>query len=194
MSNNKILTKTTKQNFKLYGFNSILIGLYFILFSYIIKLLIDGFLSEMSMMGMMSIQIIEIIGFSLSLLLIFLTAFAIYFSNKRQLKKQGSKIWNSLSKTKSIRYFLFFFTTVLFSSLILETGYPNYLAVFILMMIGVYFLIIAIKSPQKKALKSIAFISIILAIITFLIPTYWYSSFNIVGVSFFVYGLMIKPN
>ena len=59
MAKSKNLQPNTNVNFILKGVNSIQIGIYFLLFAYFTKSLVDGFLSDSSMLGMMSIEIIE---------------------------------------------------------------------------------------------------------------------------------------
>ena len=59
MATSKNLTENTTQNFILKGFNSIQIGLYILLASYVINDSILGFVAEENPMGMLSVEIIE---------------------------------------------------------------------------------------------------------------------------------------
>ena len=61
MATDKNLTVNTTQNFILKGFNSIQIGLYILLASYVINDSILGFVAEENPMGMLSVEIIETI-------------------------------------------------------------------------------------------------------------------------------------
>ena len=62
MGKSKNLQANNSQNFILKGLNSIQVGLYFLLSVYILKSLLEAFLSDESFLAMMSIQIIENIG------------------------------------------------------------------------------------------------------------------------------------
>ena len=59
MASNKNLTTNTAQNFILKGVNSIQIGLYILIASYVINDSILGFVAEENPMGMLSVEIIE---------------------------------------------------------------------------------------------------------------------------------------
>ena len=58
MATDKNLTVNTTQNFILKGFNSIQIGLYILLASYVINDSILGFIADSNPLGMLSIEII----------------------------------------------------------------------------------------------------------------------------------------
>lgn len=179
-----------QQNFILRGFNSIQIGLYFILFTFLFKSLFDGFLSDVSLLGMMSIEIIEIAAIAFITLLISLSGLAVFFSSRRLAKRSGYKLMNK----KTFRQFAFYLGWTLPAFLILYTtanaGHSMYVGVAFLFLLGT--ILIVLNSGKKKPLYLLGVISLVLAIISYIIPTYWYSSLMIMGGAFFVYGVMIR--
>lgn len=180
----------TSQNFILRGFNSIQVGLYLILFTFIFKSLFDGFLSDVSMLGMMSIEIIELMATVFIVLFIMLSGFAIFFSSRRLARKSGYKLMNK----KTFRQFAFYVSTSFPAFIVLyflaSGGYSMYIGIAMLLFFGL--ILLGLNSQKKKPMFLLAGLSLLLAIISFLIPTYWYSSLMIMGGAFIVYGIMIK--
>lgn len=190
MSKRITLENNNKQNFVLRGFNSIQIGLYFITFTFLFKSLFDGFLSDVSLLGMMSVEIVEFSAIAFILLLILLSGLAVLFSSRRITKRSGYKLMNK----KSFRQFAFYLGWTLPSFLILYTtaysGHSMYVGVAFLFLLGT--ILIVLNSNKKRPLYLLAVTSLSLGMISYLIPTYWYSSLMIMGGAFFVYGIMIK--
>ncbi|MEQ6124555.1 hypothetical protein AAON49_10165 [Pseudotenacibaculum sp. MALMAid0570] len=190
MSKYKNLKTNSSQNFILKGFNSIQIGLYIVLGAYLFKLFLQGFLSDDSLLGMMSIEIIEMIGLGITSLVFILSALAIFFSNRRRLRKTGNKVWNSNSKKHFLKFFLTVVVGIVVLTLFQNLGFTAYLAPFLLTFFALLLLIL--NSKKKQAYYFIAIIGFVLAILSILIPSYWYSSLLIVGATFFVYGVVVK--
>ena len=100
MSNNQHLNPNNSRNFTLFGHNSILIGTYLLLFVYALRSMLDGFLLETSMLGMMSIEIIELTGLSFTILFAILSGTAVFFSCRRNCRKNHIKVWNTPTSGK----------------------------------------------------------------------------------------------
>lgn len=179
-----------QQNFSLKGYSSIQIGLYFLLAAFFIKKMLEGFLIDDHPMGMMSAQIIEF----LILLIIFFTlifsSLALFFKGRRKAKKLDYKLWNRKTKATFWKYISSF--TVIFLSLIIliNQGYMDYLTPVFLVLYALTLLLLRIK--KSKNLFVLSGVSILLAIICFLIPNYWYSSIFILGISHITYGIAVK--
>jgi len=190
MGKNKNLTTNSDQNFILKGFNSIQIGLYILLGAYLIKSLLQNFIADENPIGMMSIEIIEVLSLSIVILVILFSTLAIFFSSRRQSRRSHHKVWNKKSKT----HFWKFITLTIIGLLVLNymhnSGYIKYLSPGFLLYFGL--MLILLNSKKKKPYYLLAVISMILSVLVFLIPTYWYSSLLIVGVGFLVYGIMKK--
>jgi len=190
MSKKRTLTKNDSQNFVLKGFNSIQIGIYLLLFIFILKSLLDGFLSDVSLLGMMSIQIIESVGFSFVVLLILLSAAALFFSNRRSSRKSGHEVWNKSTKKQFLIYFALTILLIIILFFLRSLGYSNYLGPLFLVGFGI---VLFISNPKRKrAHLLLTGICIVLAALVFLIPSYWYSAILILGASLIVYGIMIR--
>lgn len=190
MSKKRTLTKNTSQNFILKGSNSIQIGIYLLLFVFLFKSLLDGFLSDVSMLGMMSIQIIESVGSFFVILLILLSATALFFSNRRSSRRVGIEVWNKVSRKQLLIYFTVSILLFIVLFALKSLGYSNYLGPLFLLSFGS---ILFISNPKrKKAHLLLTGISTVLAVLVFLIPSYWYSAILILGGSLVVYGIMVR--
>lgn len=187
MVKNRNLEENNSQNFILKGFNSIQIGLYFMLGAYIVNALLLSFLSDTSPLGMMSIQIVESISFFVIIFITLLSMLAVFFSSRRLARKSSIKVWNKVSKQHFINFLLLVLPGVFFVTLIKNLGI-NYITPFFLIFLG--FVLIILNSKKKTNYYLLATIPILLSVIVYIIPTYWFSSLLIVGGSFFVFGLI----
>ena len=133
------------ENFALKGFTSIQIGLYFLLASYLIKIILEGFLIDDNPMGMMSAEILEYLIGSICVFLFVFSSFALFFSAKRRAKKQEIPLWNSSSKSifwKYLASFLVLFIALIF---LMNQGFID-----VITPIFFYFLWIHIVVNQSK--------------------------------------------
>ena len=177
-------------NFTLKGFTSILIGVYFFLAAYIIKTMLDGFLIDDNVMGMMSAEIIEFLIISITFLLFLFSSLALFFKGKRASKKNKFKLWNAKTKSAYRKYLLF--TVIIFTALIvlMNLGYVDLITPIFLFLYGVMLLLF--KTKERKNLIVLVGLSLLLAVTCFLIPTYWYSSLVILGIAHITYGVVVK--
>lgn len=190
MSKSKNLQTNDAQNFILKGLNSIQIGLYFLLSVYVLKSLLDAFLSDESFLAMMSIQIIENIGVSLAVFIFLFSALAVFFSSRRRTRKMGFKVWNSESKKHFWIYSIFTIIGIVILSFVKILGYTVYLAPLFLLFSGS--LLALLNTKKEKPYYLLAGINVLLAVLVFIIPSYWYSAILIVGISFLAYGVVVK--
>ena len=189
MATDKNLTENTNQNFILKGVNSIQIGLYILIASYVINDSILGFVAEENPMGMLSVEIIETICLFMIVLAGFFSMLAVFFSSRRASRKAGEMVWNAASKKQFLSYFVSFVLGVFLLVFVKNTAI-NYVTPFFLLYLG---LVLSILNTQrKKEYYLLIALSVLLAIVVYIIPTYWYSSLLIVGGSFFVYGIAIR--
>ena len=142
------------------------------------------------MLGMMSIEIIEVVGLALLLFVFAFSGSAVFFSNRRRLKKAGHGMWNKKTSRQLLFYILWSVLAILFMIYQKYGGYSMYLAISFLIFVGGA--LILLNTQRKKPLYLLAGISLALAAISYFIPSYWYSSLLIMGISFVVYGIMIK--
>lgn len=190
MSNNQHLNPNNSRNFTLFGHNSILIGTYLLLFVYALRSMLDGFLLETSMLGMMSIEIIELTGLSLTILFAILSGTAVFFSCRRNCRKNHIKVWNTPSKRQALLYLtctMIFIVAMLLSS---SLGLSHFLSPIFLSAIGIILLVLNKNRTQAPWLMTV--LALALAMLTIFIPMYWYSALLILGIAFVVYGMTVK--
>ena len=190
MSNNQHLNPNNSRNFTLFGHNSILIGTYLLLFVYALRSMLDGFLLETSMLGMMSIEIIELTGLSYTILFAILSGTAVFFSCRRNCRKNHIKVWNTPTKRQALLYLtctMIFIVAMLLSS---SLGLSHFLSPIFLSAIGIILLVLNKKRTQAPWLMTV--LALALAMLTIFIPMYWYSALLILGIAFVVYGMTVK--
>ncbi len=180
----------SKVNFTLKGLNSIQIGLYMLLFAYLIQGLLNGFMSDSSFLAMMSIQIVEVQIVFLAFLFILFSYFALFFSSRRTSRKNKKQFWNTPTKaTFWVTFFLTVITIALLFFLNKQGLFLELTSVFLLLY-GIYILLFNFR--KKKQFQLLGAICLFLSIVTFIIPSYWYNSLLILGIGHVVYGLMVK--
>ncbi|MGJ8743572.1 hypothetical protein [Polaribacter sp.] len=179
-----------KINFSLKGFTSILIGAYFFISSYLIKTILDGFLIDDNPLGMLSAEIIELLIIATTLLLFIFSSLALYFSGKRNAKKLEHKLWNDTSKTAFRKYLLSFLITFIVLIILWKQGFIDYITPIFLISYGA--LLLLFRNKERKNLLVVAGLSLLLAVMCFLIPTYWYSSLTILAIAHVTYGVVEK--
>ena len=190
MSSNQHLNPNNSRNFTLFGHNSILIGTYLLLFVYALRSMLDGFLLETSMLGMMSIEIIELTGLSFTILFAILSGTAIFFSCRRNCRKNHIKVWNTPTKRQALLYLtctMIFIVAMLLSS---SLGLSHFLSPIFLSAIGIILLVLNKNRTQAPWLMTV--LALALAMLTIFIPMYWYSALLILGIAFVVYGMTVK--
>lgn len=190
MSSNQHLNPNNSRNFTLFGHNSILIGTYLLLFVYALRSMLDGFLLETSMLGMMSIEIIELTGLSFTILFAILSGTAVFFSCRRNCRKNHIKVWNTPTKRQALLYLtctMIFIVAMLLSS---SLGLSHFLSPIFLSAIGIILLVLNKKRTQAPWLMTV--LALALAMLTIFIPMYWYSALLILGIAFVVYGMTVK--
>ncbi|WP_298780205.1 hypothetical protein [uncultured Polaribacter sp.] len=177
-------------NFSLKGYSSIQIGLYLLIAAYVIKSMLDGFLIDDNPMGMMSAQIIEVLGFVVIFLTFFFSSLALFFKGRRKAKKQNYLLWNSKTKKRFWLYLLNF--SILFFVLVFlsNTSYTNYITPTFLLIYGLFLSLL--EKKKDKTLYVLSGVTFLLAILVFFIPNYWYSSIYILGVAHITYGIVVK--
>ncbi len=181
---------TLESNFTLKGLTSILIGLYFFIAGSIINSIIEGFLIDDNPMGMLSPQIIEIVIFTLIFFVFLFSSLALFFGGKRTAKKFEYKLWNTETKIAFRNYVLKFTVIFLVLTILMNLGFIDYLTPVFLILYGV--LLALSMNKQRKNLLVLSGVSILLAAICFLIPSYWHASLSIIGIAHITYGVVVR--
>ena len=177
-------------NFSLNGIASIQVGVYIMIAAYLIKNILDGFLVDDSSMGMLSPEIIEVLLIAITIFTFIFSSFALYFKARRASKIFQNQLWNAKTKTAFLIFVLSFSVMFSGSILLMRQGFIDYITPVFLILYAVLLLIF--KNKERKNLLIISGICLLLAIVCFLIPTYWHSSLFILGVAHIAYGVVIK--
>ncbi|QXP70903.1 hypothetical protein H0I29_02050 [Polaribacter sp. R2A056_3_33] len=176
-------------NFSLKGFTSILIGAYFFIGGFFIETILKGSLTKETPLKL-SYKTTEILIITTVLLVFLFSSLTLFFNGKRNAKKLQYQLWNDNSKVVLKKYILAFvviFTSVL---ILMNLGFITYLTPTFLILYGL--LLFSVKHKDRKNLLILAGLSIFLAVICFLIPTYWSASLSILGIAHVAYGVAVK--
>ena len=177
-------------NFSLKGFTSILIGVYFLLGSYVIKTLLDGFLIDDNPAGMMSVEIIEFLVIGIAFFVFLFSSLALFFAGKRTAKRFQYKLWNGKTKAAFFKYFTGFVIILISLIVLKKLGFIDYLTPTFLVLYGI--LLFVFKNKERKQLLVLSGLCLLLILMCILIPSYWYSSLSILGVAHVTYGVVVK--
>ncbi|WP_397447400.1 hypothetical protein [Polaribacter sp. R77954] len=177
-------------NFSLKGNASIQIGIYFLIAAFAIKNILEGFLIDDNAFGMLSTELVEVFITIITFGTFLFSGLALYFKGKRKAKKADYQLWNA--KTKKIFWLMIlsFIAIFVLLLLLLNLGFVDMLTPTFLLLYGL--LIFLNKNKKRKDLLVLTGICLLLAIITMLIPGYWYSSLFILGIAHITYGLVVR--
>jgi hypothetical protein len=127
MAKNKNLIKNTAYNFKLIKRALFFIGVYIILGALLIKTIINGFSTDSSPFGFLTVNFLEYFITIITLLVFLFSLLALFFGNRRYQRKIGFKIWNTNS-FKSFEMLLFLIViNYLVAFSLLRSGLENYI-------------------------------------------------------------------
>lgn len=188
MAKNKNLIRNSTFNFQLKGRPSIFIGFYILLGTLLIQLTIEGFTTDGSPFGFLTVNYLETFIFIITLLVFLLSLLGLFFGNRRFQRKIGNKIWNRNSK-KSI-WVLILLVTLLYSSLfyLLRIGEEQFIISTFL--IGYGFILMILNFSKTIILYLFSIASILLGFIPLFVDGTGYYSLIILGVSHFVFAYL----
>lgn len=177
-------------NFSLKGSASMQIGIYFLLAAYVLQTIFTGFLKDDSPFGLMSVELIEIFSLTVLILTFVLSGLALYFKGRRDAKRFNVKLWNAKTKKIFWSIFISFLGILTLFIVMMKLGYINFIAPVFLLFYGL--LLFFVKNKLRKNIVMISYASFLLAILSFFIPNYWYSSLFILGLAHITYGIVVK--
>lgn len=184
---NNTTQDTNSPNFILKGFNSIQVGIYFLISAYLLKNTVDNFLIDDTVMMFMSIELIEYFVVGILFLLFLFSSTALFYSNRRAARRAEKKIWNTVSKKRFWLYLIHFIVGITVLILVYSNGLYNLLGPIGLVL---YAIMLLSLSGFNKVFYLFAILAVLLAVMSFIIPTYWYSSMLLMGVAHFAYGIV----
>jgi len=170
-------------NFSLKGITSILIGTFIFIAGYLIETVLAGDNLPTNLSVKTLIITITVLAFLFSSL-------SLYFIGKKKANKLQHQLWNVTTKNALKKYVIGFM--LIFTSLfiLMNQGFIDYITPIFLILYGL--LLFIFKNKERKNLLVLAGLSILLAVMCFLIPTYWTSSISILGIAHVAYGVVIK--
>jgi hypothetical protein len=175
-------------NFTLKGFTSILIGIYFFLLGYTYKYILDSYLIDDHALGLLSPQIIEIIFISLASIFVLFSSFALFFGGKRTSKRFQLQLWNGKTKAVFGKYLLGIGLVFSILIILMNQSYIDFITPVFLIIYALFLFLF--KNKDRKNLLVLVILSLLLGILCFIIPGYWYSAFTILGIAHITYGIV----
>ena len=177
-------------NFSLKGFASIQIGIYILIAAYLIKNILTGFLIDDNPVGMLSVEIIEIAVISILILTFLFSSMALYFKARRASRRFQHKIFNSKTKKALLVYVIFLISTFTILISLKNLCYVDFITPSFLILYGIF--LFFMKHKSRKNILIISLVSVLLAALCIVIPSYWYSSLFILGITHITYGVVVK--
>jgi len=123
-------------------------------------------------------------------LMFLFSSLALFFKGRRKAKKLQYNLWNTKTTINFWKYLVNFFLMFLLLIFLKNQGLIDYLTPTFLILYGL--LLLLLRTENSKNLFILTGICALLAIICFVIPTYWYSSIYILGVAHITYGVVLK--
>ena len=191
MAKNRNLIRNVSYNFKLRKRPSRFIGTYIILATFIIQLTINGFTTEASPFGFLTVNYLEYFIIIITILTLLFSLFALFFGNRKHLRKIGFKIWNRNSK-KSIFLLLTIFLALFFIELyLLRIGEEVFIIPAFLINYGLFLMVL--NFSKSKALYVFSIISIAIGFISLFIDGFGFYSLFIFGASHYMWSFVKNP-
>ena len=170
-----------QNNFTLKSLTSILIGGFILILSYSLKTILNKYLFTDN-------DSLIIFGFIFTLIL--LSTLILFFDGKRTTKKNHTTLWNTETKLATKKYLISFTVIISVLTALLNLEFLEYLTpTFLILYGGLLFLF---KKNERKNLLVLSGLCLLLAVMCFLIPSYWYSSLSIIGIAHIAYGVVTK--
>ena len=173
-------------NFSIKGITSILIGAYLFITGYVIEAL----LNNTTPLETLSPKTIENLIILIAVAFVLLSTLTLFFIGKKNVEKLKLQLFNGKTKAAVKKYSIVIGITFISLFVLMNLELTNYLAPTFLVFYGT--LLFLFKHKERKNLLVLSGLSLLLAIMCFLIPTYWSSSLSILGIAHVAYGVVVK--
>ena len=191
MSKNRNLIRNTSYNFKLRKKPSLFIGTYIILGTLLIKLTIEGFTTEGSPFGFLTVNYLETFMVLITVLMLLFSLLALFYGNRRYQRKIGFKVWNRNSKKSIFLLFALFLALYSIEFYLLRTGDEAFIIPTFLISYGL--ILIILNQSKSKALYLFSMVSIGIGFIPLFIEGLGFYSLFIFGASHYMWSLVKNP-
>lgn len=192
MAKNKNLIKNASYNFRLRKRPSIFIGIYIVLGTLLIKTTIEGFSTDSSPFGFLTVNFLENFIFIITLLVVLFSLLALFFGNRRYERKIGNKIWNSNSRKQLLLLILLLILMYVVAFYFLRNGTEQFIIPSFL--IGYGLILVFLNFSKKKELYNFSMVVFLLGIFALYIPVSDFMFLFALGVSHVLYGMIKKKN
>jgi len=167
-------------NFSLKGFASVIIGALIFAAGYLVEILLKN----------STIKNLDFLIPSIAFILFLFSSFTLFFIGKVNAKKENYKLWNNATKTACKKYFSGMIIIFMTAILLVDFNFFNYITPTSLTLYGL--LLFLLKNKERKNFLMLVGLSLFLAVICFLIPSYWAASISILGIAHVTYGVVVK--
>ena len=191
MAKNRNLIRNVSYNFKLRKRPSRFIGTYIILTAFIIRLTINGFTTEASPFGFLTVNYLEYFIVMATIFAFLFSLLALFFGNRKHQRKIGFKIWNRNSKKSIFLLFYLFLALYFIEFYLLRIGEEAFIIPAFLISYGLILLIL--NQSKSKALYIFSMISIAIGFIPLFINGFGFYSLFIFGASHYMWSLVKNP-
>ncbi|TXD53338.1 MULTISPECIES: hypothetical protein [unclassified Polaribacter] len=176
--------------FILKGVTSMLIGGYIFIAAYALKTILDTFLVSDPTLETLSYKSVQLLAASIILTLLILSAFTLYSSGKKISEKLKENLWTLQTKA-IVKNFVIGMLVISLSLIVLvQFDFFSFLTPIFLLFYGI--LLFFLKNKKRKDFLMLSGLSVLLGLLCFLIPSYWYSSLTILGIAHITYGVVVK--
>jgi hypothetical protein len=192
MSKNKNLIKNAAYNFRLRKRPTIFIGIYILIGTLFIKTTIEGFSTDSSPFGFLTVNFLENFIFIITLLVVLFSILALFFGNRKYERKIGNKIWNVNSRKQL--WFLVILTIIMYvvAFYFLRNGTEQFIIPSFLITYGLT--VVFLNFSKIKELNYFSMVIFLLGILALYIPVSGYIFLFALGISHLIYGMIKKKN
>jgi hypothetical protein len=174
-------------NFSFTGLTSIFLGSHFLIAAFIIKSIIDGAKLRGEGLNYNYSSLTETYIIIIVIVAFLLFPLSILFTEKRKAKKQGYNCLNPMTKRVLLRYTLTLTTLFVILFFVGKQALYNYIVPCFLIIYSV--ILFVFERKEHRNVLIISGVCILFSIICIIIPSYWYYSLFILGVSHLTYGI-----
>lgn len=192
MSKNKNLIKNASYNFRLRKRPSIFIGIYILIGSLFIKTIIEGFSTDSSPFGFLTVNFLEGFIIIITTLVVLFSLFALFFGNRKRERNIGNKIWNTNSRKQLWLLFILIILMYVVAFYFLRNGTEHFIIPSFIITYGLT--LIFLNFSKIKELYNFSMVVFLLGIFALYIPISSFIFLFALGISHIVYGMIKKKD
>lgn len=192
MFKNKDLIKNTSYNFRLRKRPTIFIGIYILIGTLLIKTTIEGFSTDSSPFGFLTVNFLENFIFIITLSVVLFSMLALFFSNRKYERKIGNKIWDTSSRKQLSLLLTLIIIMYVVAFYFLRNGTEQFIIPSFLITYGLT--LVFLNFSKIKELNYFSMVIFLLGILALYIPLSDFIFLFALGISHLIYGIIKKEN